>query len=429
MESNSPGQHLTDRYLVHVYSSRLEKEEVLLILTSAVNLKSFVSNPNMTSELASLLLHLCAVGIQCIGQSGPCLELLCTLVDSPLLGLNGLRLLQHSTKLSAKYHSFDCLVDDFIVILNQLFIRLPSSTITPKIIGILDFLSELVLSCEELRNKDSKSETVTRLKDAIIQTLKDRSKVKAKPKYIDESEDKLLPPDDFRRISVLPRDCDIFRNPEFLRRNKKEGKYLNLEHYLDVQFRLYREDFISPLRNAVKEYMQFTQIQRGQHGHGRGIRLEDGRLYQNVMITGTTMSEEFGVVYKIQLDRNHSRHINWFTSKRLIYGSLVCLSFDDFRTVIFAVITDSDRENLKLAGKFEAQIFITHRDQEVKSQLSGVMIESSSAYFESYRHVLEAHETLPIVPRLAVDLPYSAILRYLEHLPKIEKTICEDVWK
>jgi hypothetical protein len=76
------------------------------------------------------------------------------------------------------------------------------------------------------------------------------------------------------------------------------------------------------------------------------------------MITGTTMSEECGVVYKIQLDRNHSRHINWFTSKRLIYGSLVCLSFDDFRTVIFAVITDSNRENLKLAGIFEAQIFI-----------------------------------------------------------------------
>lgn len=404
MESNSPGQHLTDRYLVHVYSSRLEKKEVLLILTSAVNLKSFVSNPNMTSESASLLLHLCAVGLQCIGQAGPCLELLCMLVDSPLLGLNGLRLLQHSTKLSAKYHSFDCLVDDFIVILNQLFICLPSSTITPKIIGILDFLSELVLSCKELRNKDSKSETVTRLKDAIIQMLKDRSKVKAKPKYIDESEDKLLPPDDFRRISVLPRDCDIFRNPEFLRRNKKEGKYLNLEHYLDVQFRLYREDFISPLRNAMKEYMQFTQIQRGQHG--RSIRLEDGRLYQNVMITGTTMSEECGEVYEIQLDHNHSRHIDWFTSKRLIYGSLVCLSFDDFRTVIFAVITDSDRKNLQHAGIFKAQIFITHRDQIVKSQLSGVMIESSSAYFEAYRHVLEAlkniHGELPF-ERYIVD--------------------------
>jgi hypothetical protein len=85
---------------------------------------------------------------------------------------------------------------------------------------------------------------------------------------------------------VLRRKVQVrLRNPEFLRRNKKEGKYLNLEHYLDVQFRLYREDFISPLRNAVKEYMQFTQIQRGQHGHGRGIRLEDGRLYQNVMIT------------------------------------------------------------------------------------------------------------------------------------------------
>jgi len=38
----------------------------------------------------------------------------------------------------------------------------------------------------------------------------------------------------------------------FLRENIVRGEYEDAEHYLDVQFRLLREDFIRPLRNGIQ---------------------------------------------------------------------------------------------------------------------------------------------------------------------------------
>lgn len=42
----------------------------------------------------------------------------------------------------------------------------------------------------------------------------------------------------------------------FLRSNIKCGAYEDVEHYLDVQFRLLREDLIIPLRNTIQDYIR-----------------------------------------------------------------------------------------------------------------------------------------------------------------------------
>lgn len=70
------------------------------------------------------------------------------------------------------------------------------------------------------------------------------------------SED-LEPPNNFRDISLYPLPTEItIRNKVFVRPNIVEGAYKSVEHYLDIQFRLLREDFVKPLREGICNYME-----------------------------------------------------------------------------------------------------------------------------------------------------------------------------
>ncbi|XP_052100557.1 NFX1-type zinc finger-containing protein 1-like [Mytilus californianus] len=388
MSFKSPGNCLTSRRILEMFENNIDEKELLLSLTSTNNLEYFMNKSDLKWETISAFVHIVSTALGGRGNADLMLRLLCDISDSSLLGFDGLSLLQQYDEHLECFHPLNCLLDDFILIIQQLFMRTPSSAITPQTIGLIDFLNQKIITSDSLVEKETKLNNVSKLRQDIIHTLTEKAKCKTISKVEEDFEDKLLPPDDFRRLPIIPSDRDVFEPTEFLRRNKSKGQYLNLEHYLDVQFRLYREDFICPLRSAVKEYMQINQDEN--QPRGRHIRLEDGRLYRNVQILGTTLSPEFGSVYEIKLDYQHVKKINWFTSKRLIYGSLVCLSFDNFRTVLFAVIVDSDRNHLERLGIFKAQIFTTRNHQNIPRNINGVMIESSSAYFESYRHVLAA---------------------------------------
>jgi len=63
------------------------------------------------------------------------------------------------------------------------------------------------------------------------------------------------PPDDFRQIPIIPTIDEILTpDDSFLRPNKTAGAYNSADHYLDVQFRLLREDFLRPLKNGIQEF-------------------------------------------------------------------------------------------------------------------------------------------------------------------------------
>lgn len=72
--------------------------------------------------------------------------------------------------------------------------------------------------------------------------------------------------------------------------------------------------------------------------------------------------------------------------KRLKYGSLVCLSSDDFQTVfLFATVLDRDAAVLaegKIGLKFEEM-------SKVNTKWKYKMVESP-AFFEAYKHVMMA---------------------------------------
>lgn len=70
--------------------------------------------------------------------------------------------------------------------------------------------------------------------------------------------DEMGPPEDFRNVNIIPSAEDIRSLEEtFLRPNKKTGAYSSADHYLDVQFRLLREDFVRPLKKGIREFNRF----------------------------------------------------------------------------------------------------------------------------------------------------------------------------
>lgn len=110
------------------------------------------------------------------------------------------------------------------------------------------------------------------------------------------------------------------------------------------------------------------------------------RLYQNVRIIGIVPGKTLD--YVIQFDIKPFKKVRWQSSKRLIFGSLVCLSDDHFDTVFFAVITkreDEKIENGVIHVCFETQ---TGEVLGLSSSRLFTMVESVS-FFEANRHVLE----------------------------------------
>lgn len=61
------------------------------------------------------------------------------------------------------------------------------------------------------------------------------------------------PPENFRMLSIVPTRDDLMDSTPFVRPNIVQGAYNDVEHYLDVQFRLLREDCFGPIRDGISK--------------------------------------------------------------------------------------------------------------------------------------------------------------------------------
>ena len=152
--------------------------------------------------------------------------------------------------------------------------------------------------------------------------------------------DDVNPPEDFRRLSVVPTQKDMLSGERpFLRRNKIDGSYNDVEHYLDVQFRLLREDFVRPLREGIAQLLE-------RLGSAKIDAYQDIRLYSDVRMLYPVCTSN-GIHYRIKFDNSKLRHVRWENSKRLIFGSLMCLSKDNFDSFLFATVANRELWNIR----------------------------------------------------------------------------------
>ncbi len=190
------------------------------------------------------------------------------------------------------------------------------------------------------------------------------------------------PPEDFITLPILPEPQEINYHAKkpYLRPNIIKGGYQSWQHYLDVQFRLLREDFVGPLREGINEHLHNPTLKGG-----------DIRVYRNVRIQ-QPVCLAMGIGFEISFNMRALHRVNWEYTKRLINGSLLCLSTDEFQTIAFASVAHREAKELqqgRVTVKFEGSVngFQLHSNAEY------TMVESV-AYLEAYRHILEKLQTV-----------------------------------
>lgn len=121
------------------------------------------------------------------------------------------------------------------------------------------------------------------------------------------------PPENFREISIYPNTEDILYNHEpFIRKNVIDGKYVGgVDHYLDTQFRLLREDFVRPLRQGISEYVRLRD--KADATKGAKYRIKDLNVYRNVNIIGSKVMHN-EQVHLCTFDITPFRQLRWQVS-------------------------------------------------------------------------------------------------------------------
>lgn len=237
-------------------------------------------------------------------------------------------------------------------------------------IHISDNIKQEILVLHELTEKTLKE----------IERKKERRGVNA----IDEEEQ---PPDNFRDINVYPSATEVtYSDRPYLRRNIIDRPYENIEQYLDIQFRLLREDFVKPLREGICKYIRDPKIRK----------IDDIKIYQVIRFLCMENVNEQNC-FRIQFDFNkHKRKqkINYEHSRRFMFGSLLCFTADNFVTILFGKVVQRDIKDLE-----QSQLIVGFDDDVILPynifDLEFLMVESS-VFFEPYYQVLNVLKTMEI---------------------------------
>ncbi|CAL8088270.1 unnamed protein product [Orchesella dallaii] len=202
--------------------------------------------------------------------------------------------------------------------------------------------------------------------------------------------DQETPPDDIKDIDVIPTIDELCLVSEaFLRPNKTSGAYIDANHYLDVQFRLLREDFVRPLRKGVKTFLKDKQkfMQTGR------MPLGEVRLYTEVSIKQVA-KERDSIVYKIQLSERSYKKVKWDKSKRLLPGSLLVFTTVEqcFKDAYFAVVFNRNTKELE-----KGVVTVTWEGTPpAYDEGEEYLMLESEVYLEACRHTLETLKTIEL---------------------------------
>nr|XP_033785599.1 NFX1-type zinc finger-containing protein 1-like isoform X2 [Geotrypetes seraphini] len=237
--------------------------------------------------------------------------------------------------------------------------------------------------------------------------------------------------EDFRQIPIFPTYDDIYlkENP-IMRPNIISSTYLDANVYLDTHFRLLREDFIRPLRDGI------AQIVCYQGKEMMEAKFDDVRIYSGTRLIAPVCTRT-GIVHRVQFEIEKLKAVIWESSKRLLFGALVCLSKDNFKTMLFATVADRDIKDL-ING-----IVTLNFTNESRLKLAQMNVDDmflmveTTAYFEAYRHVLEGLKEM-----ISSEIPFQNYIVHCEtdvlppqylmrnrHEYSLKMLICEETLK
>lgn len=101
-----------------------------------------------------------------------------------------------------------------------------------------------------------------------------------------------------------------------------------------------REDFSGPLRDGLRQYLT-----------GSATKNMNIKIYENVTFQGSQMTKK-GVVYLLKLDSKQVSKINWHSSKRLLHGNILVLSFNRLKSYTYVTV----EERMDIAQSFTISV-------------------------------------------------------------------------
>lgn len=199
------------------------------------------------------------------------------------------------------------------------------------------------------------------------------------------------PPDDFRHLSLYPTTEDLFNTQRgFVRPNIIKGAYKNVEHYLDVQFRLLREDFIDSVRSGIQKYLASKSEPQ------RKFRFDSIRIYPDTYLENwerrSSNTQEVGIRLNFDPHKRFARTCDWVQNKRFMHGSLLLLTADDFNTFTCATVMERDVASLRKGCVLAALVGETPDFHKIFAK--PFTMAESEVFFEPYFHILEALKKL-----------------------------------
>ncbi|CAJ1431671.1 unnamed protein product [Effrenium voratum] len=195
----------------------------------------------------------------------------------------------------------------------------------------------------------------------------------------------------YQEMPILPTSAEMIGHCAFEVQENMQT-YEKCVDYIQTHFMLLREDYIEPLRAGIKLFMQ------GRHSP------KDLHVYTGVKVVGVLSTWE-GLVYRIELRKDELRKINWEKSKQLMYGSLLCFSDDDFSSLIWATVWRRDPGLMAEKAQLDIRLPFDPWDDRLSPGKAFCCIENVTIYFEAYRHVLIALQSMR-----AADVPFQHTL-------------------
>ncbi|XP_062853233.1 NFX1-type zinc finger-containing protein 1 [Trichomycterus rosablanca] len=368
---------------------------VVITLSSSRGLQALLMERTMRPDLVHLVLQVLLKALQARNERRMVLHLAQTVKDSIFFQnvlpfhVTGMM----SDHVAARREQYPLQLLNIIKIMSDLLGMFPSSSV-----GTISMLVALVKPVVNLLRASGIDFTETIDEDLEkVQATVDHLQEKAREgslrsdNYAISLGNEDTPPgvEDFRNMSIYPTPEEFHQDEKpFLRPNIMQQSYPNAHVYLDTHFRLMREDFVRPLREGIRDLLQ-KQQEEGLGGISiKKRRFDDIRVYFDTKLL-VPICTHTGIVYRVTFDPQPLKFVRWENSKRLLYGSLVCLSKDNFESFLFATVANRDPKFLK-DGLVELSFSAHSRAQlaRVKASDSFTMVETS-AYFEAYRYVLE----------------------------------------
>jgi hypothetical protein len=168
-------------------------------------------------------------------------------------------------------------------------------------------------------------------------------------------------------------------NPN-LKPNVVKGAFESLEEYLSIQQSLITEDFSRPLREGLEDLKSNqTKSPRGLHSYGSS-RIDNVTWLKN------------------EISLKVCKEIDWISSSRLIYGSLVILR--EGSSVLMTFWTVKDR-SVNAGDDLElCLVSLAHEEFDFSNIEVGksVQVYESQVYFEAYLPVIQTLSKLRSIP-------------------------------